>query len=69
MMAGFGLWHAALYLLLFVVSAGMSAAILLAPYVALRREANGEDWKTAIMHAYLPWLATALVILGVFGIG
>ena len=68
-MAGFGLWHAALYLLLFVVSAGMSAAILLAPYVLLRKRAKGEDWNNAITHAYLPWLATTLAILGIFGIG
>ena len=52
-----------------VWTAAAISVVLLMPYVALRREANGEDWKTAIMHAYLPWLATALVILGVFGIG
>ena len=50
------------------MAAGISV-VLLMPYVVLRREANGEDWKTAIMHAYLPWLATALVISGVFGVG
>ena len=52
-----------------VWTAAAISVVLLMPYVVLRREANGEDWKTAIMHAYLPWLATALVILGVFGIG
>lgn len=39
------------------------------PYVLLRRKAKAENWHTAIMHAYLPWLATVLVILGIFGIG
>ena len=61
-MAGYGLGHAALYLLLFGVSAGMSAAILIAPYVLLRKRAQREDWNTAIMHAYLPWRAGILNI-------
>ena len=52
-----------------VWTAAAISVVLLMPYVVLRREANGEDWKTAIMHAYLPWLATTLVILGIFGIG
>ena len=52
-----------------VWTAAAISGVLLMPYVVLRREANGEDWKTAIMHAYLPWLATTLVILGIFGIG
>ena len=56
MMAGFGLWHAALYLLLFVVSAGMSAAILLAPYVALRKRAKGKGLEYRY-YARLPDLA------------
>ena len=45
------------------------ASFTIAPYVLLRRAAQSEDWKTAIMHAYLPWLATTLVILGIFGVG
>ena len=49
--------------------AAMAAAALIAPYALLRRSAKGENWRTAIMHAYLPWLATGLVLLGTFGIG
>ena len=45
------------------------SAAAIAPYVHLRRKAKAENWHTAIMHAYLPWLATVLVILGIFGIG
>ena len=50
-------------------TAAIVAVALLTPYALLRREAKGENWKTAIMHAYLPWLATVLVILSIFGIG
>ena len=39
------------------------------PYVLLRRSAKGENWRTAAMHAYLPWLAAVLVLLGTFGVG
>lgn len=39
------------------------------PYVLLRRSAKSENWRTAIMNAYLPWLAAALVLLGTFGVG
>ena len=45
------------------------SAFTIAPYVLLRKAAQSEDWKTAVMHAYLPWLATTLVILGIFGVG
>ena len=46
----------------------VSTAVI-APYVLLRRSAKGENWRTAIMHSYLPWLATGLVLLGTFGVG
>ncbi len=49
--------------------AAFVSAIAIAPYVLLRRSANGENWRTAIMHTYLPWLAAALVLLGTFGVG
>ncbi len=65
----FGVLYAALYLLLFVISAAIIAATLLVPYVLLRRTAKTENWKTPITHTYLPWLATMLAILGIFGIG
>ncbi|MDE2785399.1 MAG: hypothetical protein OXL37_01910 [Chloroflexota bacterium] len=41
----------------------------MAPYVLLRRSAKSENWRTATMNAYLPWLATLLVLLGTFGVG
>ena len=47
----------------------IASAAMIAPYVLLRRSAKGENWRTAIMHAYLPWLAAVLVLLGTFGIG
>lgn len=50
-------------------TAAMSSAVLHIPYVLLRRKAKAENWHTAIMHTYLPCLATVLVILGIFGIG
>lgn len=43
--------------------------IAMVPYVLLRRSAKSENWRTATMNAYLPWLATALVLLGTFGVG
>ena len=50
-------------------SAVIIAAAAVMPYVLLRRSAKGENWRTAAMHAYLPWLATVLVLLGTFGVG
>ena len=50
-------------------SAVILSFIAIAPYVLLRRSAKSENWRTAIMNAYLPWLATALVLLGTFGVG
>ncbi len=41
----------------------------IAPYVLLRRAAKDENWRTVAMNAYLPWLATLLVLLGTFGVG
>ena len=52
-----------------VWAALLLSTFTIAPYVLLRRAAQSENWRTAIMHAYLPWLATLLVILGTFGIG
>ena len=49
--------------------AAIASAAMTAPYVLLRRAAKGENWRTAAMHAYLPWLATVLVLLGTFGVG
>lgn len=53
---------------IFWIAVFLSAAAI-APYVLLRRTAQSESWRTAIMHSYLPWLATILVILGIFGVG
>jgi hypothetical protein len=47
----------------------IASAAAITPYVLLRRSANSENWRTAIMTAYLPWLAAMLVILGIFGVG
>lgn len=46
----------------------LSAAVV-APYALLRIWAKSENMITALMNAYLPWLATILVILGIFGVG
>ena len=46
----------------------VSAAVI-APYILLRRSAKSENWRTALMNGYLPWLAAALVLLGTFGVG
>ena len=50
-------------------SAVILSFVSMTPYVLLRRSAKGENWRTAIMNAYLPWLATVLVLLGTFGVG
>lgn len=50
-------------------SAVILSFIAMVPYVLLRRSAKGENWRTAMMNAYLPWLATVLVLLGTFGVG
>ncbi len=50
-------------------SAVFLSFIAIAPYVLLRRAAKSENWRTAIMNAYLPWSATVLVLLGTFGVG
>lgn len=42
---------------------------VIAPYMLLRIWAKTENFITALMHAYLPWVATVLVILGIFGVG
>ena len=49
--------------------AAVVSAVAIAPYILLRRSAKGENWRTALMNAYLPWLAAALVLLGTFGVG
>ena len=56
------------------ILAAIWGAVLLAvaaigPYVLLRIWAKSEDLITALMHSYLPWLATVLVLLGTFGVG
>ena len=52
----------------FWIAAVISAAAI-APYILLRRSAKSENWRTALMNAYLPWLAAVLVLLGTFGVG
>ena len=57
------------FLLFWGCASGATSALLILPYVLLRKAAAGENWREAILHAYLPWLATALAILGILGIG
>ena len=52
-----------------VWGAVLLSAIAIGPYVLLRIWAKGESLITALMNAYLPWLATVLVLLGTFGVG
>ena len=49
--------------------AGLLTAALLSPYPLLRIWAQNESWPQALMHTYLPWTATVLVIMSAFGFG
>ena len=45
------------------------SCFLVIPYIQLRIWAAQERLETALMHAYLPWMAAFLTILGIFGVG
>lgn len=52
-----------------LLAAFAMSCFLVIPYIQLRIWAANEKLKTALMHAYLPWMAAFLTILGIFGVG
>ena len=52
-----------------IAAAFAMSCFLVIPYIQLRIWAAQERLETALMHAYLPWMAAFLTILGIFGIG